>query len=148
MKNTKKKGFTLIELIAVIAILAILGAILVPRIGGYQAKARKSNIQTTAKQMVHAIQAYNAGKPERASGAALTQGVTIINGDDIATAIGIVNGETGAIIIPTTGADYTSITTASTHTVSDLVEMANGQFSLTGTGTISMTNSVTGNIED
>ncbi|MDF2503005.1 prepilin-type N-terminal cleavage/methylation domain-containing protein [Clostridium sp.] len=58
----KKKGFTLIEIIAVIAILAILGAILVPNVLGYRKKAEKSNIQTSAKTVVSAIEAYNSDK--------------------------------------------------------------------------------------
>lgn len=65
-KNTKlknkKKGFTLIEVIAVIAILAIMGAILVPNVLGYREKAQKSNIQTSAKTIVSAIEAYNSDK--------------------------------------------------------------------------------------
>lgn len=64
MKNNKKKGFTLIELIAVIAILAILGFILVPNILGYRAKAEKANIQSSAKTLLNAFRAYNSDKDE------------------------------------------------------------------------------------
>lgn len=39
-KNVKKKGFTLIELIAVIAILGILAAIAVPQLSSIQTKAK------------------------------------------------------------------------------------------------------------
>lgn len=60
--KAKKKGFTLIEIIAVIAILAILGAILVPNVLGYRKKAEKSNIQTSAKTVISAIEAYNSDK--------------------------------------------------------------------------------------
>ncbi|MBU3110247.1 type II secretion system protein [Clostridium lacusfryxellense] len=56
----KKKGFTLIELIAVIAILAILGAILVPKIAGYSDSAKKSKAIVDAKIIVNAAAAYNA----------------------------------------------------------------------------------------
>lgn len=62
MRNNKKKGFTLIELIAVIAILAILGFILVPNILGYRKKAEMSNIQSSAKTLLNAFNAYNADK--------------------------------------------------------------------------------------
>lgn len=62
MKKKSKKGFTLIELIAVIAILAILGAILVPNVLGYRKKATKSNIQTSAKTIQSAIDAYYSDK--------------------------------------------------------------------------------------
>jgi len=57
----RKKAFTLIELIAVIAILAILGAVLVPKITGYTQFAKRSNYRSSAKVIVNAVQAYNAG---------------------------------------------------------------------------------------
>lgn len=60
--KNKKKGFTLIEVIAVIAILAIIGAILVPNVLGYRQKAEKSNIQTSAKTIESSIESYNADK--------------------------------------------------------------------------------------
>lgn len=62
MKKKQKKGFTLIELIAVIAILVILGAILVPNVLGYRKKAQKSNIQASAKTLIKAIDTYNSDK--------------------------------------------------------------------------------------
>ena len=60
-KNSrKKKGFTLVELIAVIAILGILAAIVVPKIGGYTDKANKAKAQADAKTVIQAIELYNA----------------------------------------------------------------------------------------
>ena len=64
MKNKKKKGFTLVELIAVIAILGILATILVPNIKGYTAKANKSKAIADAKTIVNAVDAYNAEDPD------------------------------------------------------------------------------------
>jgi prepilin-type N-terminal cleavage/methylation domain-containing protein len=59
IKKKKKKGFTLIELIAVIAILAILGAIIVPRVTGYGAKAQASKDLANAKAILQAVEMYN-----------------------------------------------------------------------------------------
>jgi prepilin-type N-terminal cleavage/methylation domain-containing protein len=129
-KNTKKKGFTLIELIAVIAILAILGAVLVPKISGYQNKAKKSNIQTSAKTMVHAIQAYNAdanSTTARAAAATAEQGLTIVDGDKVSAAIIIVNLANG-------DADSTINTADDTYkqlvdlTVTQLITVSKGNF--------------------
>lgn len=59
MKNGKKKGFTLIELIVVIAILAILAAILVPLVSGYTNKARVNTAVSDAKTIVNAVDTFN-----------------------------------------------------------------------------------------
>lgn len=55
LKN-KKKGFTLIELVAVMAIIAILSAAFIPRFGNYITQDKKVSILNEAKSIVTAYE--------------------------------------------------------------------------------------------
>lgn len=56
LKENKKKGFTLVELIVVLVILAILAALLIPALTGYIDKAKRKSIVAETRQAVMAAQ--------------------------------------------------------------------------------------------
>jgi len=58
LKN--QRGFTLIELIAVISILGILAALVVPRVGDYTQRARIAKAKGEINILKNAIERYNA----------------------------------------------------------------------------------------
>ena len=55
MKKMNRKGFTLVELLAVIVILAILMAIAATNIGPVIDNSRRSSMRTTAQQIIDAV---------------------------------------------------------------------------------------------
>ena len=59
IKNNKKEGFTLIELIAVIAIIIILSGAMYPKVIGYINEAKKLNVISQCRKVVIAAEAYN-----------------------------------------------------------------------------------------
>ena len=64
LKN-KKKGFTLIELVAVMAIIAILSAAFIPRFGNYITQAKKVSILNEAKSIVTAYESVKYKSPTK-----------------------------------------------------------------------------------
>lgn len=57
LSKSKKKGFTLIELVAVLAIIAILSAALIPNFSNYITEAKKVTVLNEAKTVVTAYEA-------------------------------------------------------------------------------------------
>lgn len=49
MKNTKKRGFTIVELVIVIAVIAILASVLIPTFSNVVTKAKKSAVLQDAR---------------------------------------------------------------------------------------------------
>lgn len=56
LKNNKKRGFTLVELIVVLVILAVLAALLIPSLTGYIDKARKNQVIAETRMLTQAAQ--------------------------------------------------------------------------------------------
>lgn len=74
-KGKKKKGFTLIELVAVVAIIGILAAILVPKITGYMQEAKKTKVIDQARKVLLAVETYNMKNDTAFSGTTVKNSV-------------------------------------------------------------------------
>lgn len=57
---SKKKGFTLVEVIVVISIICILATFIVPKLGSYVKTAKNTKIQSDAKVVLNAVEMYNS----------------------------------------------------------------------------------------
>ena len=83
-KKRKKKGFTLVELMAVVAIIAILAVVLVPTVTGYINRSKKVAIVSQVRIALGAVETYNAtAKTPIADGSTVSAAVTSIGDADI-----------------------------------------------------------------
>lgn len=58
-KGKKKKGFTLIEVIAVIAIIGMMASVLLPKFTNYMNEAKKLKVVEQSRKVVMAVETYN-----------------------------------------------------------------------------------------
>lgn len=64
-RNSKKKGFTLIELIVVMSIILVLGSFLLPKFNGYREKAQKLKVIDTGRQIyLTIVESYIEGNTD------------------------------------------------------------------------------------
>ncbi len=72
MRNTNKKGFTIVELVIVIAVIAVLAAVLIPTFSSLIAKANLSNDQQVVANMNKALAVEFAAAKPASAGEAIT----------------------------------------------------------------------------
>ena len=98
MKNTNKKGFTIVELVIVIAVIAILAAVLIPTFSGIIEKANISSAEQAARNAYTQYVAENAasGKFEEKVVVKTSDGyyVFLNNGSVVNTKVGEIEFKT------------------------------------------------------
>lgn len=118
LKESGKKGFTLIELIIVIAILAILAMILVPAVGKYIDNANISKVESNARTFY--TSALLAIETKDTAELALTEAKELANLP--ADAVATIGEKEGKVVITLTDKGYTSEFDGTTFTTSKVAE--------------------------
>jgi len=89
-RNIKNNGFTLIELIVVVSIILILSGFLVPKVLGYQTKAKNAKAVNTARQIFDATMADYTEEEGTLTGSKVSTAITEVSDAIIATSGGVV----------------------------------------------------------
>ena len=110
MRNTNKKGFTIVELVIVVAVIAILAAVLIPTFSGVIAKAKLSADKKAVQEMNTYIAMEEADSFEKALAALEKNKVNTKNLTPISAEYSFVwNSETNKIELVETKADTKDI---------------------------------------
>ncbi|OPX50861.1 type II secretion system protein [Clostridium thermobutyricum] len=132
IKNKKKKGFTLIEMVAVVAIIGILAAILVPKITGYMKEAKKTGVVDQARKV---SQAYETAKMKNKlfekDGTTATDESTLVSAISNPTMLSLIDGADLSKIlgVSSDGKDSKTIS------IGDCINITNGaEFNVTSEG--------------
>ena len=110
LKNNKKKGFTLVELIVVLVILAILAALLIPALTGYIDKAKNKSVVAETRQIVMAAQTLIDEQYAKVDTASLNTSVTVDSSNTAKTGVA-----TGAVTLAKTDIVALSEVTGGTY---------------------------------
>ena len=90
MKNTKKKGFTIVELVIVIAVIGILSAILIPTFSNLVANSKEAALQENLR---NAYVAYSAEAAEKAGDYLAQENVVFSNDNGTTYYVYLTTGE-------------------------------------------------------
>lgn len=104
----KQKGFTLVELLAVIVILAIILAIAIPAITGITTKAKQDAFEANVKLLIKGIQYYQLQYP--------AFDITTISQTNLSTYVSGVNNADYAAVVVTNPSNVVTVQVKTTST--------------------------------
>ena len=116
LKRKTKNGFTLIELIVVVSIVLILSSLLVPKILGYQDKARKAKVVNTSRQIFDATMESYTEQEGKLDEPNLTNSIKSVTDAKIAETDGVkVSNGTATVNFSSDKKNYSVVVTPSTN---------------------------------